>query len=91
MGWSETCHSVILFNLLGDEAEDEEEEGEEEFDWTYQQKLPDENVVTAGHKYGFANNLTGVFTSLQVDIFTYCIDVIELLLSKATLYLLTTD
>ncbi|KAK4290660.1 hypothetical protein Pmani_036459 [Petrolisthes manimaculis] len=50
----------------GDEAEDEEGEGE--FDWTYQQKLPDENVVTAGHKYGFANKLTGVFTSLQDEL-----------------------
>lgn len=59
--------SAILFNFSGDEAEDEEEEGEEEFDWSYQQKVPDENVVTAGHKYGFANNLTGVFTSLQVS------------------------
>lgn len=44
-----------------------EEYGEEDFDWTYEQALPDENIVTAGHKYGFANNTTGVFIALQVS------------------------
>lgn len=49
-----------------DEAGDEEED--ENIDWFLEQTLPDENVVTAGHKYGFANKDTGVFTALQVSL-----------------------
>lgn len=45
----------------------DDEEEENDFDWFLEQKLPDENVVTAGHKYGFANKDTGVFTALQVS------------------------
>lgn len=58
-----------LIEVVGgndDEAGDEEED--ENIDWFLEQTLPDENVVTAGHKYGFANKDTGVFTALQNEL-----------------------
>ncbi|KAG7165118.1 SHQ1-like, partial [Homarus americanus] len=55
-----------IIEVIGEESTVDEEE--EEFDWMYEQALPDENIVTAGHKYGFGNNTTGVFTSLQSEL-----------------------
>nr|XP_045600803.1 protein SHQ1 homolog isoform X2 [Procambarus clarkii] len=61
-----------LIEVVGDDGGDgddeEEEEGDDEFNWIYEQTLPEDNPVTAGHKYGFANNTTGVFTTLQSEL-----------------------
>lgn len=37
-------------------------------DWSYYQTLPEENIVTGGHKYGFGNTFSGVFTALQDEL-----------------------
>lgn len=58
-----------MIEVVGDEKDGELlDEEDEDFDWMYEQTLPEENIVTGGHKYGFANNTTGVFTALQNEL-----------------------
>ncbi|XP_063859181.1 protein SHQ1 homolog [Scylla paramamosain] len=47
---------------------DSEKDEEEDFDFTCEQTLPEENIVTMGYKYGFGNNSTGVFSVLQSEL-----------------------
>ncbi|KAK7083808.1 Hsp90 cochaperone shq1, partial [Halocaridina rubra] len=54
--------------LDGQNKESGDEDDNEDFDWSYQQTLPEETIVTAGHKYGFGNTYTGVFASLQNEL-----------------------
>lgn len=65
-----TAVNKPLIEVLGEDIEEQtvDDEGEEEYNWMYEQVLPEENIITAGHKYGFANNTTGVFTSLQSEL-----------------------
>lgn len=45
-----------------------EKEEDEDFDFTYEQTLPEERIVTKGYKYGFGNSLSDVFTVLQSEL-----------------------
>ncbi|CAL4191806.1 unnamed protein product, partial [Meganyctiphanes norvegica] len=61
-----------LIEVVGDEkkgsSSDDDCDDDEEIDWFYEQKLNEEVIVTTGHKYGFANTHTGVFTALRSEL-----------------------
>lgn len=52
----------------GQNAGSGDEGDAEDVDWSYQQTLHEENIVTAGHKYGFGNMYTAVFAALQNEL-----------------------
>lgn len=54
--------------VIGGSDTEKNKEEEEDFDFTYEQTLPEENIVTLGYKYGFGNNSTGVFSVLQSEL-----------------------
>lgn len=51
-----------------DQPENDSEEEEEEFDWHVEQvPFTEEKILLDGQKYGFANQMSGIFTRLQVS------------------------
>lgn len=65
-------HETLIVNILflgnGSEIEKEKNEDFEEFDFSYEQTLPEENIMTMGYKYGFGNSSSRVFSVLQVSL-----------------------
>lgn len=61
-----------LIEVIRDDSKasssDDEFGDEDDIDWFYEQKLNEEVIVTTGHKYGFANTHTGVFTALRSEL-----------------------
>ncbi|XP_068205701.1 protein SHQ1 homolog [Palaemon carinicauda] len=58
-----------LIEVIDGQNEDSgDEDNDANCDWSYYQTLPDENIVIGGHKYGFANTYSGVFTALQDEL-----------------------
>jgi len=60
-----------LIEVIGDEKQDSSSDDggdDEDIDWFYEQKLNEDLIISTGHKYGFANTHTGVFTALKSEL-----------------------
>lgn len=61
-----------LIEELGEKVTDGDSDGdEEEICWDWKQELPQDDSLLGGFKYGFANQLSDVFTRFQDDLLEY--------------------